>query len=344
MSYAPFDDAAIGYWQLPTGRTNSICDVEGVRVGHVQNMQGNARTGVTALLPMADNIYANKLPAGCAVINGFGKSAGLVQVPELGEIETPIVFTNTLGVGIASQVLIERAIAENPQIGRNGSATVNPLVFECNDGRVNDIQAIGIDGDLVDAALDQCDTTFAQGTVGAGTGMCTFGFAGGLGSASRKVQIGEQTYTLGSFVLSNFGQRSNIRVFGQNPQKFTDQTPDSPDAGSIIIVMATDLPLDSLQLSRLSLRAAAALGRLGSHYGHHSGDVALAFSTQNARKLNGDDIVVQQRLSDRHADKVFLAGVEATENAILNALWHSEPHEGYDGSLLPSWRDFYERG
>ncbi len=265
-------------------------------------------------------------------------------MPELGEIETPIVFTNTLGVGIASQVLIERAIAENPQIGRNGSATVNPLVFECNDGRVNDIQGIGIDGTLVEAALDQCDTEFAQGTVGTGTGMCTFGFAGGIGSASRKVQIGNQSYTLGSFVLSNFGQRSNIRVFGQNPQNFKGQEPDSPDKGSIIIVMATDLPLDSLQLSRLSLRAAAALGRLGSHYGHHSGDVALAFSTQNARKLTDEDIVVQQRVSDRHTDQIFLAGVEATENAILNALWHSEPHEAFDGSMLPRWRDFYEKG
>ncbi|TDQ67042.1 D-aminopeptidase [Maritalea mobilis] len=339
--YGPFEQHGQDYWQLPTGPKNTICDVAGVKVGNAQNMRGTARTGVTALLPMEDNIYAHKLPAGCAVINGFGKSAGLVQVAELGEIETPILFTNTFGVGTGAQALIKHAIAHNPQIGRQGP-TVNPVVFECNDGRVNDIQGVGIDEALVETAMGQADTDFAQGTVGAGTGMCTFGFAGGIGSASRLVDLDGQNFTLGAFVLSNFGQRSSLRVFGQSPAHYRGE--DSADKGSIIILMATDLPMDSLQLTRLSRRAGAALGRLGSHFGHQSGDIALAFSTQNPRSLECDALVTQQRVADRYMDKIFMAGVEATENAILNALWHGEPHKGYDGSVLPRWRDMFEKG
>lgn len=338
--YGPFEQHAQNYWQLPTGPKNTICDVAGVKVGHAQNMRGSARTGVTALLPMEGNIYAHKLPAGCAVINGFGKSAGLVQVAELGEIETPILFTNTFGVGTGTQALIKHAIAQNPKIGRQGP-TVNPVVFECNDGRVNDIQAVGIDEALVETAMGQADTDFAQGTVGAGTGMCTFGFAGGIGSASRLVDLGGQNFTLGAFVLSNFGQRSSLRVFGQSPAHYRGE--DSADKGSIIIVMATDLPMDSLQLTRLSRRAGAALGRLGSHFGHQSGDIALAFSTQNSRSLECDALVTQQRVADRYMDKIFMAGVEATEHAILNALWHGEPHNGYDGSVLPRWLEMFEK-
>ncbi|MCF4099148.1 P1 family peptidase [Maritalea mediterranea] len=338
--YGHFDQHAQGYWQLVPGANNNICDVDGVRVGHVQNLEGNAGTGVTALLPMQGNIYANKLPAGCAVINGFGKSTGLMQVAELGEIETPLLFTNTFGVETASHVLTRRAIAANPNIGRP-EPTVKPMVFECNDGRVNDIQAIGVNEEMMHAALDQTDTDFAQGTVGAGTGMCTFGFAGGLGSASRLVEIDGQSFTLGAIVLSNFGQRSSLRVFGQNPVRYRGE--DMPDKGSIIIVMATDLPMDSLQLNRLARRAGAALGRLGGHFGHQSGDIGLAFSTRNARKRDGAAVMVQERLADRFMDRVFLAGVEATENAILNALWHSEPHQGYDGSYLPRWRDLFEK-
>jgi D-aminopeptidase len=338
--YGPFEQHAQDYWQLPTGPKNTISDVAGIKVGHAQNMRGSARTGVTALLPMDGNIYAHKLPAGCAVINGFGKSAGLVQVAELGEIETPILFTNTFGVGTCTQALIKHAIAHNPQIGRQGP-TVNPVVFECNDGRVNDIQAVGIDEALAETAMGQAGTNFAQGTVGAGAGMCTFGFAGGIGSASRLIDLEGQNFTLGAFVLSNFGQRSSLRVFGQSPAHYRGE--DSADRGSIIIVMATDLPLDSLQLTRLSRRAGAALGRLGSHFGHQSGDIALAFSTQNPRSLECNALVTQQRVADRYMDKIFMAGVEATENAILNALWHGEPHKGYDGSVLPRWRDAFEK-
>lgn len=338
--YGPFDAQARDYWQLPVGAKNTICDVAGIKVGHAQNMHGTARTGVTALLPMDGNVYTHKLPAGCTVINGFGKSAGLVQVAELGEIETPILFTNTFGVGIGMQVLIQRAIAQNPHIGRQGP-TVNSLVFECNDGCVNDIQAVGIDAALVNEALDQAKNDFAQGTVGAGTGMRTFGFAGGMGSASRLIEIDDQKFTLGALVLSNFGQQSSLRVFGQSPAHYCDDN--SADKGSIIIVLATDLPMDSLQLSRLSRRAGAALGRLGSHFGHQSGDIALAFSTQNPRRMEGDALMRQHRVADRYMDKIFLAGVEATEHAILNALWHSEPHQAYDDTLLPRWRDMFEK-
>ncbi len=330
------------WWCLPRGEHNSIADVPGVQVGHVSVHQGTACTGVTAVLPHGGNLYERPVQAGASVLNGFGKSMGLIQLQELGEIESPILLTNTFGVPACASALIRQAIRENPDIGR-ASATVNPLVMECNDGQVNDIQALAVtEKDATDALQAACGHV-SQGTVGAGSGMRTFGFAGGVGSASRLVQLpGGSSFTLGALVLSNFGQPSELRVFGRHlplEDKARSEPEEPPEKGSIIVLMASDAPLDSRQLTRLSRRSGAALGRLGSHYGHGSGDIAVAFSTANAVERGSQDIYPTSRLCESRLDFFFKAAVEATEEAILNALWHAEPHIGYDGSVLPSFKD-----
>jgi len=320
---------------------NTIADVAGVRVGQVSVRTGGACTGVTAVLPHSGNLFRRPVPAGLSVLNGFGKSAGLIQLQELGEIESPVLLTNTFGVPACASALIRRAIDENPDIGRS-SATVNPLVMECNDGKVNDIQAMAVSEIDAIRAIDRAGTLVDQGTVGAGSGMCTFGFAGGIGSASRIVRLpGGSSFTLGILVLSNFGPSSQLTVFGRSvpvgDEKSTD-TNVEPEKGSIIVLMACDAPMDSRQLTRLSRRSGAALGRLGSCYGHGSGDITVAFSTANIIKREVQDVHPASRLCESRMDAFFEAAVEGTEEAILNALWHAEPCVGYDGSVLPSFK------
>ena len=322
------------------GPGNDICDVTGVRVGH-HNLRGDGRcTGVTAILPHGEDLYRNPVPAGCAVLNGFGKSSGLVQVEELGEIETPILLTNTFGVGSCVNALIRQAIGRNAGIGR-GQATVNPLVLECNDGKVNDIQQLAVSEADADGAISAAGDAFQQGTVGAGSGMKTFGFAGGIGSASRHVPLDTGDYMLGALVLSNFGEAGSLRVLGNRIT--TPEAIAEPDTGSIIILLATDAPMESRQLTRLARRSAAALGRLGSYLGHQSGDIALAFSTANRIERGSQELHPIQRLCESRMNSFFKAGVEAVEAAILGALWHSTPQQGYDGTRLPGFRDTYQR-
>ena len=324
------------WWTLPPGPRNTICDIPGILVGHETLRGEGVCSGVTAILPHGGDLFDRPVPAGLAVLNGFGKSAGLMQLEELGEIETPILLTNTFAVGPCSTALIRRAIRADPQIGR-GKCTVNPLVLECNDGTVNDIQALAVTEDHAHAAISAACMEFAQGTVGAGSGMRTFGYAGGIGSASRPVELPKECFRLGALVLSNFGQQAALRVLGRQVPPPAGAT-DAPDKGSIIILLASDAPLCSRQLSRIARRSAAALGRLGSHIGHQSGDVALAFSTANSVPRNRDTTFATTQLSDIHMDAFFVAAVEAVEEAVLNALWHAEPQCGYDGSILPSFR------
>ncbi|AGT07991.1 DmpA family aminopeptidase [Paracoccus aminophilus] len=319
------------WWALPAGPQNSICDVAGVTLGHFTRDEGSVQTGFTAILPHQGNLFADPVPAGAVVLNGFGKSAGLIQLIELGEIETPILLTNTFAIAAGTEALIRRAIAENPAIGRSTS-TVNALVLECNDGRVNDIQALALRPSDAQAAIDAASPNPPeQGTVGAGRGMKTFGLNGGIGSASRRVG----DYTLAALVLSNFGQRSELRVLGQRVPLSGEET---RDKGSIIITYATDAPLDSRQLTRISRRAAAGLGRLGSHLGHGSGDIALAFTTK--RPVKGEDGLLTTALLDDDAlDPFFLAAVETVEEAVLNAMWHATPLPGRDGKPGASLRE-----
>ncbi|UCF26147.1 MAG: P1 family peptidase, partial [Ralstonia sp.] len=195
---------------LPAGPRNSITDVAGVTVGHATLAGGDLQTGVTVVRPHAGDPFLDKVPAACAVINGFGKSVGLVQVEELGVLETPIALTNTFAVGAVAQAQILQAVEANPQIGRQWS-TVNPLVFECNDGYLNDLQAFAVGDVHYNAAYAAAGADVAQGAIGAGRGMSSFGVKGGIGSASRVVTLADGAQrTVGALVLSNFGVTANL--------------------------------------------------------------------------------------------------------------------------------------
>ncbi len=196
---------------LPPGTRNSIADVAGVTVGHATLIEGDVCTGVTAVLPHDGDLFHDKLVAAAIVLNGFGKSVGLVQVNELGTLETPILLTNTFAVGVCATSVIRRAIAANPEIGRQTS-TINPVVLECNDGYLNDIQAMAVTEAHADAAIAASAEVFAVGAVGAGTGMSCFGLKGGIGSASRRLHLDGEAFHLGVLVLANFGRAGDLRL------------------------------------------------------------------------------------------------------------------------------------
>ncbi len=353
---------------LASGTHDAITDVAGVTVGHCTLDEGALQTGVTVIRPHGGDCYRARVPAAAVVINGFGKSTGLMQLQELGQIDTPIALTNTFSVPAVAQAQIRQCIAANPRCGR-GQDTVNPLVLECNDGFLNDIQRMAITGEHYQRAFDSAGVPFAQGSVGAGRGMSCFGLKGGIGSASRIVAVRPGVnYTLGALVLANFGKpeqllwagdRLGARLAAQAAQseqpatmarttQTAADTPDSqfvpaagprPEQGSIIMLLATDAPLDARQLRRLALRAGAGLARTGSVFGHGSGDVALAFST--AYTLPQDPLRPMPAVAMLHEallDALFQAAADGTEQAILHALWHASSVTGRDGNRREALR------
>jgi D-aminopeptidase len=332
-------DFGLRIGRLPTGPLNAITDIAGVTIGHHTVRDGGAATGVTAILPHSGNLFSRKVRAGVEVINGFGKSVGLMQVAELGTVETPILLTNTFGVGCCADVLIGRAIAENPEIGRKTS-TVNPLVFECNDGEINDIQALHVRAEHALAALgDAHGGAVQQGAVGAGTGMTAFGFKGGIGTASRAMQIGGQDYLLGALVLANFGNAGDLVLpDGRRPDpRGTEQA----EKGSVIVILATDLPLGDRQLRRVARRAGAGLARLGAFWGNGSGDIALCFTTADMVEHEPSTPFQPIRhLGEGRIDIPFRAAAEATQEAVLNALCAAAPAAGRSGRHFPSLADW----
>ncbi|MBN3764239.1 P1 family peptidase [Burkholderia sp. Ac-20365] len=319
---------------LPSGPRGTIADVSGVTVGHCTLDAGPIQTGVTVIRPHGDDPFRHKVPAAASVINGFGKSIGLVQVEELGVLETPIALTNTFGVAAVAQAQIRAAFAANPQIGREWS-TVNPLVFECNDGYLNDIQALVIESTHYDQALDAAASEFERGSVGAGRGMSSFDLKGGIGSASRAINVAGTTFAVGALVLANFGRLPMLTIdgepLGRELSARRHSTSSKPEQGSIIMIVATDAPLDARQLKRLSLRAAAGLARTGSVYGHGSGDIALAFSTAHTVPHEGDFITTPPLLNDSRLDPLFQACADSVEQAIIDALWSAASVAGRDG-------------
>ncbi|WP_434051688.1 MAG: P1 family peptidase [Roseibium sp.] len=326
---------------LQPGGSNRITDVRGVTVGHQTVRHGGFRTGFTAVLPHAGNLFLEKLPAAVDVINGFGKSAGLIQVEELGTLETPILLTNTFGVGTGINALIRHELSINPDIDRSGG-TVNPVVMECNDGYLSDINAMVLSEADAFAALDAAATDFEQGSVGAGTGISAFGFKGGIGSASRVFAINGAEFTLGALVQANFGKPGDLILpDGRKPRPATgDQT---VERGSVIVVLATDVPLESRQLKRVARRAAAGLGRLGAYYGNGSGDIALAFSTAQRMQHFGDaDFVAHDILKEDKIDLLFKAAAETTQEAVLNAMIASPATQGFKGRARPSLADWLD--
>jgi D-aminopeptidase len=324
---------------LEAGPRGTIADVAGVTVGHCTLAQGAVQTGVTVIRPHDGDVYRDKVPAAACVINGFGKSVGLVQLDELGVIETPVALTNTFGVGNIANAQIRAAVAANPRIGRE-DPSVNPLVFECNDGYLNDMQALAIHEAHYMSALDACSVDFERGAVGAGRGMSCFELKGGIGSASRVVRVNERAYTTGALVLANFGRLPQLVIGGDAVGKtLTKEANVKPEQGSIIMLIATDAPLDARRLRRLAMRSAAGLARTGSVYGHGSGDIALAFTTAYTVPHEADFIAVPPLVSDTRLDPLFQAAADSIEQAILDALFSAETVAGRDGHRRISLKD-----
>ena len=342
---------------LPSGVCDAITDVAGVTVGHCTRDEGagsGVHTGVTVVRPHGGDPFLNRVPAGFAVLNGFGKSVGLMQVEELGVFETPIALTNTLSVPAVAAAQIRQCVAANTECGRT-MPTVNPLVFECNDGFLNDIQRMAVtEADYVDA-WNAAGADVAQGSVGAGRGMSSFGLKGGIGTASRRVKTATGDHTVGVLVLANFGVPANLIVAGDAVgARIASRSEAKPSAGpedaemaekgSIIILIATDAPLDARQLRRLALRAGAGLARTGSVFGHGSGDIALAFSTAYTLPQRTDaPMPAVALLHDALLDGLFQATADSTEQAILHALWHAEAFVGRDGHVRPTLAELLSR-
>lgn len=311
---------------LPKGARNLITDVPGVTVGHCTLQQGSIQTGVTAILPHPGNCFQSKCVAAAHVINGFGKSVGLIQVQELGTLETPILLTNTLSVGMVSTALIRYILADNPDIGVT-TGTVNPVVLECNDGRLNDIRGLHVEQEHVFRALHGADPAFEEGAVGAGTGMCCYGLKGGIGSSSRRITVGDSGYMLGALVLSNFGALSDLVISGQAVGRDlagAREKAEDPDKGSVIVVIATDLPLSARQLARVSRRAQNGIARTGTITGSGSGEIVLSFSTANqAPHYPSGHLCSGTYLHEDYMDRVFRAAVESVEESIVSSLVHA---------------------
>ena len=333
-------DYGINIGTFSIGKNNSITDVKGVKVGHTTLDNGDIKTGVTVILPHDGNIFREKLIAASHIINGFGKSTGLVQIEELGTIETPIVLTNTLSVGVAHETLIRYMLKQNEDIG-DTTGTVNPIICECNDGVINDIRGLHIKQDHIFDAIEKCDVEFAEGNVGAGTGMICYGLKGGIGSSSRIIELGDKKYTVGILVLSNFGSLEDFILNGEHigPKlvEKINQKNSTEEKGSIIILLATDIPLSSRQLKRIIKRVYPGISRTGSYTGNGSGEIVIGFSTANIIKHYEEDNVVDIKvINENKINKVFKATVEATEEAILNSLICSTSSVGRDGKKVYS--------
>lgn len=315
---------------LPTGPLNAITDVAGVRVGHVTLISGDGplvpgrgpiRTGVTAILPHAGDLFRQKVTAAVETINGFGKAAGFEQVRELGQLETPILLTNTLNVGLVAAACVRYCVGQNPDIGIH-TTTVNPLVGETNDGYLNDIQGQHVRQEHVWRAITEArGGAVAEGNVGAGTGTQCYGWKGGIGTASR-VAGG---YVLGALLQTNFGRKSELHILGAPVGHCLGGEQPQTGAGSVMAVLATDAPLDARQLGRLARRVPFALGRTGTVGHHGSGDFVVAFSTAQGAGWRADGPWL---------DDLFQAAVEAVEEAIYNALVAARTLSGRDGHTL----------
>jgi D-aminopeptidase len=338
-------DLGIECGRLPAGMHNAITDVAGVRVGHVTLISGEGplregvgpvRTGVTAILPHVGNVFREIVAAAVHTVNGFGKAAGFEQIRTRGTIETPILLTNTLNVGRVSDALIAAMLRQNTDIGVT-TGTVNPVVGECNDGFLNDIRGRHVREEHVWQAIDTAaGGAVAEGNVGAGTGTACFQFKGGIGTASRVVTDGQ--YTVGALVQTNFGARDEMMMYGVPlGRQLSGELLPQPGPGSIMMVLATDAPLDARQVTRLAMRAPLALGRTGTTSHDGSGDFVIAFSTVNRWPHAPSSVTTPTtRFSEdsRSMDAVFLAAVESIEEAIWNSLIAAETMTGRDGNTL----------
>jgi D-aminopeptidase len=322
---------SIGHFE--TGPLNAITDVEGVAVGHATCVEGDrTRTGATAILPHMGNLFQDKVPAALAVFNGFGKFAGSTQIAELGEIETPILLTNTLGVGRAIEAINHHTLA---QAGNERVVSLNAVVGETNDSRLNDIRAARPTvAEMADALAVAKPGPVEEGAVGAGTGTVAFGLKGGIGTSSRVVSVAGTPYTIGVLVQSNYGGKLTVAGQAYDAKGAHDKD------GSIVMIVATDAPLCSRNLKRLAERCFGGLARTGAALSNGSGDYALAFSTADAVRRTPERrkaIANYPVLSNDVVSPLFEAIIEASEEAILNSMTMATTTHGYNaGTGKPS--------
>ena len=322
---------------MQPGQYNAITDVKGVKVGHTTLHIGDSiRTGVTAILPHAGNIFQEKVPAAIYIGNGFGKLAGYSQVKELGNIETPIILTNTLSVPTASDALITYTLglAGNEQV-----RSVNPVVGETNDGYLNDIRGRHVKQQHIIEAIKNAKTgPVAEGNIGAGTGTVCFGYKGGMGTASRVVPQRFGGYTVGVLVQTNFG--GVLEINGVPIAKELKSYPKSfryDVDGSCMIVIMTDAPLDARNLERMAKRAMLGLAKTGGIASNGSGDYVIAVSTAEQNRIpytNNSLVAKTETLRNDVISPLFLATIEATEEAIINSLFAAKTTLGRDGHRI----------
>ncbi len=326
--------------RMSPGPRNCITDVDGVKVGHATIIEGDRiRTGVTAIVPHRGNVFYEKVRAAAVTINGFGKAAGLLQINELGTIETPIVLTNTLNVGKVSDALVSWVLARCAT-GEKPILSLNPVVGECNDSYLNDIRGRHVEEEHVFQALDCASVEpVKEGVIGAGTGMSAFQFKGGIGTASRIILSEKEEFTIGVLSLPNFGRREELVIDGvpigwELRDYERERTAGEIGPGSIMIVIATDLPLSHRQLGRIANRASFGLARTGSTCRSSSGEFVIAFTT--ADKVPHDPkrlFLDEKRLNDTAPliNDVFQAVIEAVEESVISALFSAETTIGIDG-------------
>ncbi len=366
MNQKRIRDFGIVPGRMRTGKGNKITDVPGVLVGHVTIKNQENHTGVTVILPGTDNAFARKYVAASYVHNGFGKSCGLIQINELGTLETPVALTNTLNVGVVWDALTEYVLR---QCERDGipAKSLNPVVGECNDSQINHIEKRGVRPEHVWKAIECAKADFEEGDVGAGAGTICYGLKGGIGSASRVVDLYGKEYTIGVLVQSNFGATEDfvldgVRV-GERILKYKERKAANgtcgletggmglsrSDQGSIMTVLATDLPVSDRQLQRILRRTAVGIARTGAYTGHGSGEVMIGFSTANRIPLKaGEEPEVQSVIHESLINRAFQGAAEAAHEAILNSMACASRTVGLDGQvywglgeLLP---DVTERG
>ena len=319
-------DIGLTIGRLPSGALDNLADVPGVRVGHATIDNARHKTGVTVVLPCAENPFTNKSVAASFVLNGFGKTLGLVQVDELGTLETPIALTNTLNVGIVHDALVEYTLRRCEAEGI-AVTSLNPVVCECNDASLNDIRERAVTREHVFAAIEAARADFAEG---------------GVGSASRVLEVEGERFTLGVLAQTNHGSLADLQIGGHPVGLEIDRRirEDAPDKGSCIVIVATDLPVSSRQLRRIVKRAGAGLARCGSIWGHGSGDVFVGFSTANRIPADAPAIQTMRILREEWLELAFRAGAEATEEAVINSLLSADTTTGYSGKVRRSLREF----
>lgn len=344
-------DLGVKIGKYPTGKFNALTDIPGVQVGHstiiegsgkLQPGKGPIRTGVTAILPNARNVFEERVIGSAFILNGAGEITGITQVMEWGIIETPIILTNTLSVGTCSEAAVKYMVKKYPGIGDKHDVII-PVVGECDDSWLNDIAGRHVKDSHVFEAIHKASTgPVAEGNVGCGTGMVTCDFKGGVGTSSRKIEIEEVSYIVGVLVMSNFGYMPDLRIDGIPvgsilAPKYSGYSRRINDYGSIIVVVGTSAPLSTHQLGRLCKRAALGIGRAGSYASHGSGEIIIGFSNGNTvpRQAKKMRYTIKLLLDDA-IDPLYQGVIEATEEAILNALCMADTMEGHSGHVAPA--------